>query len=122
MLGSLVGAQKPIYYRWTDANGLPTSPIKPKNAWQPAINFRRPTVIPIADNNGRRGDRLRPSSLDTPKNSVQDKAQKPAPKANGPRLPSKKSVRIYAGPHSQYRKRLRAVAIPASRGNRLRRL
>ncbi|MFT4818716.1 MAG: hypothetical protein ACI912_001110 [Marinobacter psychrophilus] len=120
MLVSLSGAAKADYYRWTDANGVTHFTDKPKTPGSQAINFRRPTVIPIADNNRRRGDRLQGLQPDTPKNSVQGKAQKPA-QANAAQIAQQKTCENYADRIGNIESRLRAGGYSASRGNRLRR-
>jgi hypothetical protein len=120
MLVSLSGAAKADYYRWTDANGVTHFTDKPKTPGSQAINFRRPAVIPIADNNRRRGDRLQGLQPDTPKNSVQDKAQKPA-QANAAQIAQQKTCENYVDRIGNIESRLRAGGYSASRGNRLRR-
>jgi hypothetical protein len=120
MLVSLSGAAKADYYRWTDANGVTHFTDKPKTPGSQAINFRKPTVIPIADNNRRRGDRLQGLQPDTPKNSVQGKARKPV-QANAAQTAQQKTCENYADRIGNIESRLRAGGYSVSLGNRLRR-
>src|SRR5664279_5501368 len=93
VLVSLSGAAKADYYRWTDANGVTHFTDKPKTPGSQAIDFRRPTVIPVADNNRRRGDRLQglqPEKLQNSASALSDgKAQKGA-QSNATQIAQKK--------------------------------
>jgi len=124
VLVSLSGAAKADYYRWTDANGVTHFTDKPKTPGSQAIDFRRPTVIPIADNNRRRGDRLQglqPEKLQNSASALSDgKAQKGA-QSNATQIAQKKTCENYADRIDNIESRLRAGGYSASRGNRLRR-
>lgn len=97
VLLGLSGAAKADYYRWTDANGVTHFTDKPKTPGSQAIDFRRPTVIPIADNNRRRDDRLQGLQPEKPQNSASPmsdgKAQKAA-QSNAAQIAQQKPVRI----------------------------
>jgi hypothetical protein len=124
VLISLSGAAKADYYRWTDANGVTHFTDKPKTPGSQAIDFRAPTVIPIADNNRRRGDRLQGLQPDTPQNSAsatsEGKNQKDV-QSNAAQLARQKTCENYADRIGNIESRLRAGGYSASGGNRLRR-
>ena len=124
VLVSLSGAAKADYYRWTDANGVTHFTDKPKTPGSQAIDFRRPTVIPIADNNRRRSDRLQGLQPEAQQSSVRpvsdDKTQKSA-QSNVDQLARRKTCDNYADRIDNIESRLRAGGYSASRGNRLRR-
>ena len=124
VLVSLSGAAKADYYRWTDANGVTHFTDKPKTPGSQAIDFRRPTVIPIAENNRRRGDRLQGLQPDTQENSAsamsEGKAQTGA-QSNAAQIAQQKTCENYADRISNIESRLRAGGYSASSGNRLRR-
>ncbi|EBA01711.1 hypothetical protein MELB17_02995 [Marinobacter sp. ELB17] len=124
VLVSLSGVAKADYYRWTDAKGVTHFTDKPKTPGSQAIDFRRPTVIPVADNNRRRGDRLQGLQPDSQQNSVsatsEGKAQKRA-QANAAQIAQQKTCENYADRIGNIESRLRAGGYSVSRGNRLRR-
>ncbi|MCL1486985.1 DUF4124 domain-containing protein [Marinobacter sp. M3C] len=124
VLLGLSGAAKADYYRWTDANGVTHFTDKPKTPGSQAIDFRRPTVIPIADNNRRRSDRLQGLQPEAQQSSVRpvsdDKTQKSA-QSNVDQLARRKTCDNYADRIDNIESRLRAGGYSASRGNRLRR-
>jgi len=126
VLAGLSGAAKADYYRWTDAKGVTHFTDKPKTPGSQAIDFRRPTVIPIADNNRRRDDRLQGLQPEAQQSSVRpvsdsdDKTQKSA-QSNADQLARQKRCDNYADRIDNIESRLRAGGYSTSRGNRLRR-
>ena len=124
MLASLSGAVKADYYRWIDDNGVTHFTDKPQAPDSQAIEFRRPTVIPIADNNRNRDDRLQglqPEKLQIPAKPMSDgKAQKTA-QSNAAQLARQKTCENYADRIGSIESRLRAGGYSVSQGNRLRR-
>ncbi|HEV8077629.1 MAG TPA: DUF4124 domain-containing protein [Marinobacter sp.] len=121
MLASLSGAVKADYYRWIDDNGVTHFTDKPKTPDSQAIEFRRPTVIPIADNNRRRVDRLQGFQSETQQNSARPvsdgKAQKDT-QSNAAQLAQQKTCENYANRIGNIESRLRAGGYSASSGNR----
>jgi hypothetical protein len=123
VLVSLSGVAKADYYRWTDANGVTHFTDKPETPGSQAIDFRAPTVIPIADNNRRRGDRLQglqPESKQTSPSLMSDKKVRQSAQTNVAELARQKTCESYAVRIDNIESRLRAGGYSASTGNRLR--
>jgi hypothetical protein len=124
VLVSLSGVAKADYYRWTDANGVTHFTDKPETPGSQAIDFRAPTVIPIADNNRRRGDRLQglqPESKQTSPSPMSDGKARKSAQSNAAQIAQKKTCENYAERIGNIESRLRAGGYSASGGNRLRR-
>lgn len=124
MLASLSGAVKADYYRWTDDKGVTHFTDKPKTPDSQAIDFRRPTVIPIADNNRRRGDRLQglqPEAQQNSTRSMPDSTAQKGAQRDATQLALQRTCENYANRIDNIESQLRAGGYSASGGNRLRR-
>jgi hypothetical protein len=124
MFFSLSDATKADYYRWTDVNGVTHFTDKPKIPGSKPIDFRVPVVIPVADNNLRRRDRLQGLQPETQQSSPSPmsggKAKKRA-QNNAAELAQQKICENYADRIDNIESRLRAGGYSTSSGNRLRR-
>jgi len=124
VLVSLSGAAKADYYRWTDVNGVTHFTDKPKTPGSQAIDFHAPTVIPIADNNRRRGERLQGLQPEAQQNSpsqISDGKARKGAQSNAAQIAQQKTCENYADRIDNIESRLRAGGYSASGGNRLRR-
>jgi hypothetical protein len=121
---SLQGTATADYYRWTDANGMTHFTDQPKTPDSQKVEFRDPTVIPMAGNNQHRGNRLRslkPKAKRSAVTSISDSKTPSRTGYNSEQMAQQKTCENYADRIDNIESRLRAGGYSASIGNRLRR-
>ena len=120
----LQGAVEADYYRWTDSNGVTHFTDQPKTPDSQKAEFREPAVIPMADNNQQRNNRLRSREPETKKSAAQLISDSKTPDSMGSsqeQLAQQKNCENYADRIGSIESQLRAGGYSASTGNRLRR-
>lgn len=125
LLATLSAGVQAEYYRWTDSNGVTHFTDQPTTAHSKAIDFREPTMIPMAGNNQSRGDRLQGLK---PEKRRKGSSGKVAASSAGQNTDSdasqaaqQKNCQNYVERIDNVERRLRAGGYSANTGNRLRR-
>jgi hypothetical protein len=124
MLVSLQSAAEAGYYRWTDANGVTHFTDQPKTPGSQKAEFRDPVVIPMADNNQQRNNRLQSREPKAKKSVAKPISDSKTPGSMGSspeQLAQQKNCENYVDRIDRIESQLRAGGYSASTGNRLRR-